>query len=153
MFYLSFSTNIKNHVPEFLFSRIWSSAQDHAVLVSILNLVGFFISIWPRWSVGNVLYHSCTSFEGAVWEGQPLNIFTSFIGAGGESLIMMSKKTKNHVGCVRVSLSLSLSSLQLLVFSSIVYWERGCVCVSNPELVLEFPGSLVVFVWHKGEED
>ena len=25
---------------------------------------------------GNDLYHSCTSFEGASWRGQPLNIFT-----------------------------------------------------------------------------
>ena len=35
----------------FLFSRIWSSSQDHAVLVLLLNLVGFFISTWPmvRW--------------------------------------------------------------------------------------------------------
>ena len=67
----------------FWFSRIWSSAQDHAVLVLLLNLVGFFISTWPRWSGGNVLYHSCTSFEGASRGGQPLNIFTWFIVAGG----------------------------------------------------------------------
>jgi len=71
----------------FLLSRNWSSAQDHAVLVLLLNLVGFFISTWPRWSggksVGNDLYHSCTSFEGASRGGQPLNIFTWFIGAGG----------------------------------------------------------------------
>jgi len=66
----------------FLSSRIWFSAQDHAVLVLLLNLVVFFISTWPCWSVGNVLYHSCTSFEGASWDGQPLNIFTWFIGAG-----------------------------------------------------------------------
>jgi len=67
----------------FLFSRIWSSAQDHAVLALFLNLVGFFISTWPRWSDGNVLYHSCTTFEGASREGQPLNIWIWFIGAGG----------------------------------------------------------------------
>jgi len=66
----------------FLFSGIWSSAQDHAVLVLFLNLVGFFIS--TAWSDGNVLYHSCTSFEGASRGGQPLNIFTWFIGAGGD---------------------------------------------------------------------
>jgi len=69
----------------FLISRIWSSAQDHAVLVFLLNLVAFFISTWPRWSGGNVLYHSCTSFKGASRGGQPLNIFTWFIGAGGSS--------------------------------------------------------------------
>ena len=31
----------------------------------------------------NDLYHSCTSIEGASWRGQPLNIFTWFIGSGG----------------------------------------------------------------------
>jgi len=65
----------------FLFSRIWSSAQDHAVLVLLPNVVVFFICAWPRWS--HVLYHSRTSFEGASQGGQPLNIFTWFIGAGG----------------------------------------------------------------------
>jgi len=50
----------------------------------------FYYSIWlgfsfqrPRWSGGNVLYHSCTSFEGASRLGQSFNIFTWFIGAGG----------------------------------------------------------------------
>ena len=36
--------------------------------------------------VGNDLYHSCTSFEGTSWKGQPLNIFTWFIGSGGLSI-------------------------------------------------------------------
>jgi len=61
----------------------WSSAQDHAKLILLLNIVGFSIFIWPRWSAGNVLYHSCTSFEGASRGGQPLNIFTWFVGVGG----------------------------------------------------------------------
>ena len=62
-----------------------SDPQDHAVLILLLYLVEvcFFISIWPRWSDGNVLYHSCTSFEGASRRGQPLYIFAWFIGAGG----------------------------------------------------------------------
>jgi len=33
----------------------------------------------------NDLYHSCTSIEGASWRGQPLIIFTRFIGVGGIS--------------------------------------------------------------------
>ena len=74
---------LKIMFPRFLFYRIWSSAQDHAVLVLLHNLVGFFISARPRWSGGNDLYHSCTTFEGAFRGGQPLNIFTWFIGAGG----------------------------------------------------------------------
>jgi len=75
----------------FLFSRIWSSAQDHALLVLSLNLVGFFISTRPRWSGGNDLYHSCTSFEAASRGGQPLIIFTWFIGAGGMLFIWLLK--------------------------------------------------------------
>jgi len=31
-----------------IFSRIWSSAQDHAVLVLFLNIVGFVISAWQK---------------------------------------------------------------------------------------------------------
>ena len=42
------------------------------LLVLLLNLVGVFFSIRPRWSGGNDLYHSCTSFEGASRGGQPL---------------------------------------------------------------------------------
>jgi len=57
------------------------------------------------------------------------------------------------VGWVRVCVSLSLSSLQLLEVSFIVYWECGCVCECDPELVMEYPESLVVFSSHEGEED
>ena len=42
----------------------------------------FSISTWSIWSVGNVLYHSYTSSEGACRGGQPLNTFIWFIGAG-----------------------------------------------------------------------
>ena len=59
----------------FIFSRIWSCAQDHALLVLLLNLVGFFISNRPRWSGGNDLYLSCTSFEGAPRGGPALKHF------------------------------------------------------------------------------
>jgi len=45
-------------------------------------MVGFFISQDRNLPVHNGLYHSCTSFEGAYWRGQPLNIFTWFIGTG-----------------------------------------------------------------------
>jgi len=69
----------------FLLSRIWSSAQDHAVLVLLLNLVGFFISTWPRWSGGNILYHSCTSFEGAS-RGGPALKYLYMIHRGGRTI-------------------------------------------------------------------
>ena len=58
----------------FLFSRIWSSAQDHALLVLLLNLVGFFISTWQNLSAGNDFYWRCTSFGKAFRRGRPLNI-------------------------------------------------------------------------------
>ena len=47
---------LKSYPGDFLFSRIWSSAQDHAVQVLLLNIVSkfcFFISNWPRWSFSN----------------------------------------------------------------------------------------------------
>jgi len=82
---LIFQYKYLNRILEILFSRIWSSAQNHTVLVLLLNLVGFFISIRPRWSFWNVLYHCCTSFEGASRGGEPLIIFTWFPGACGTS--------------------------------------------------------------------
>jgi len=45
----------------------------------------FFISTWSIWWVGNFLYHRFTSFEGASWGGQPLNIFTWASGAHQEN--------------------------------------------------------------------
>ena len=36
-------------------SKIWSSAQDHALLVLLLNMIEPFISAWPRCSGGNDL--------------------------------------------------------------------------------------------------
>ena len=64
----------------FLFSRIWSSAQDHALLVLLLNLVGVFIPTWQNASGGNDLYWQCTSFEKAFWRGRPWNILHDSYG-------------------------------------------------------------------------
>ena len=96
--------------------------QDHAVMVLLLNLVGFFISNWPRWSGGNFLHHSCTSFEGASRKGQPLNVFTLFIGAGGVKsgpkigpttglLRSVIGSPGNRVGLTRISSQLPVSDL------------------------------------------
>jgi len=46
VFYLSFSTNFSNRFWRIKCSRIWSSAQDDAVLVLFLNIVELFISTW-----------------------------------------------------------------------------------------------------------
>ena len=84
--YLSSSTNIQNLVPRILSCRIWSSAQEYAVLVLFLNIVESLISTWPKWSSGNVLYQACTSSKRANRRGWPLNVFTRVIGAGGHSM-------------------------------------------------------------------
>jgi len=70
--------------PRFLSTRIWSAAQDHTVLLLLLNVVGVFISMWQRWSDGNVLYHSCTSFEGAS-RGGPALKYLYMIHRGGQA--------------------------------------------------------------------
>jgi len=59
----------------FLFSRIWSSAQDYASLGLLLNPIVFWISTWQNLSGGNDLYWRCTSFEKAFRRGRPLNIY------------------------------------------------------------------------------
>jgi len=75
--------NIWNPVPEILFSRIWSSAKDYAVLGVLLKTVVFLISAWQKsvrrkWFVLAVYQ---------VWKGisvgPALKYFTWFIGAGG----------------------------------------------------------------------
>ena len=75
--------NLKIMFWRFLFPRLWSSAQDHAVLVWLLNLIRFFhfhqtTLVWWKCFVPQ-LYQ----FRRASWGGQPLNIFTWFIRAGG----------------------------------------------------------------------
>jgi len=65
---------------------MWFSAQDSALLHLLLNIVSFFISFRqkcvPFWYVlyHTGLYRLCTSFEGASWRGQPLNILSDSLG-------------------------------------------------------------------------
>jgi len=99
------------------FSRIWSSAQDHAVLVLLINLVGFFISTRSIWSGGNDFYHSCTSFEGASRGGQPLNIFSWFTGAGGLMLCHVVCRYPMSIFCV------GIKWYYVSIFWEIVCWE------------------------------
>jgi len=69
-------------VLEILLSRIWSSAQDHAVLGLILNLGGVFISNRPSWSVEMFCTAVVPVPKGHLGGWSPQNIFTSFIVAG-----------------------------------------------------------------------
>jgi len=132
--------SLKIMFRRFLFSRIWSSAQDHAVLVLLLNIVGFFISTRPRCSGGNVLYHSCTSFEGASRVGQPLNNFTWFIGAGGDIMGMhMWKGTL----CIHMSLYACTCEKALYAFTchsmhAQVTWHEA----------IKLSRGIQVFCWH-----
>jgi len=78
----------------FLFSRIWSSAQDHAVLALLLNLFSLSIcwffhfhlteSVSWKWFVLAVYQQKIASRR-----GRTLIIFTWFIGAGGLILSLL----------------------------------------------------------------
>jgi len=86
-----------------LFSRIWSSAQDYAVLGLLLNPVVFWISNRQNLSVGNDLYCRCISFEKAFRRGRPLNIFT-LIHRGGRFPPESRLETTEHVvACLNVA--------------------------------------------------
>ena len=127
--YLSFSVYLSFLFRRFLFSRIWTSAQDHAVLVLLLNIVGFFIYTWPRWSGANVLYHSCTTFEEASREGQPLNFFTWFIGAGGYGTLNIEKISPNSVQLSFYTVKWLLHrDLRILRLNSELTIENVCHC-------------------------
>jgi len=106
LFYLSFSTNMKNLSRRIKGFKIWSSAKDYAVLNLLLKTVGMLNSTWPIWSRGNVLYEPCTSSQEAYWRGRPLNIFAWFIGAGGSIFLSRAHACAFPLAC---SLSLSLS--------------------------------------------
>ena len=68
----------------FLFSRIWSSAQDYAVMGLLLNPVVFWISTWQNLSGWNDLnWLAVYQFEKGISAGPALKSFTWFIGAGG----------------------------------------------------------------------
>ena len=66
----------------FLFSRIWSSAQDYAVLGLLLNPVGFWISVWQICQLEMICIGSILVLK-RHFGGASLQYFTWFIGAGG----------------------------------------------------------------------
>ena len=136
----------------FLFSKIWSSAQNHPVLVLLLNLVRIFISIRPLWSGGNVLYHSCTSFEVASRGGQPLNIFTWFIGAGGVTQLRIRLWNTPHDSfvwhtCWFICVTHLLIRYCDTTHDSFVWHASGFVCETH--LMIHLCDTPVdSFVWH-----
>jgi len=78
-------------------TKIWSSAQDHAVLHLLLNTVGFFFSTrqksaWQKWIVPQ-LYQ----LPRGILEGPALQyyIFTWFIGSGAWSRCGWKAKNKS----------------------------------------------------------
>ena len=70
------------------------------------------------------MYHSCTSFEGASRGGQPLNIFTWFIAAGG-------KKQTIYVGHVKV----------------VTY--TGILCIKQTSRISIAVSTRMIFAWHQ----
>jgi len=68
--------DLKSYYENFIFknpTKISFSAQDHAVLLLLINIVGFFISARQKSSFCKFVTHSCTEWKGHV--GGPLNIF------------------------------------------------------------------------------
>jgi len=100
VFYLSFNTNIQIPVLRILFSKIQrKSDPPHKIMRDCTYYSTQLASSFPpgrNLPGGNDLYRSCTSFEGASWRGQPLNIFTWFIGAGGYTPIHMYPSLRLH---------------------------------------------------------
>jgi len=78
----------------FLFSRIWSSTQDHAVLVLLLSLVGFFISTWQKSVRRKWFVLAVYQFRKGISAGLALQYFTWFIGAGGFHVCDIAKNIR-----------------------------------------------------------
>jgi len=87
VFYLSFNTNIQNPVPRIFPSKIQrTSDPPHKIMRNCTyysTQLAFSFPPGRNLPGGNDLYHSCTSFEGASWRGQPLKKNLWFIGSGG----------------------------------------------------------------------
>jgi len=65
--------------------RIWSSAQDYAVLGLLLNLVVFWISAWQKSVRRKWFVLAVYQFWKGISAGPAHKYFTWFIGAGGHS--------------------------------------------------------------------
>ena len=74
--------NILNPVLEILFPRIWSSAQDCAVLCCLLNPVVFLISAWQKSVRRNWFVLVVYQVWKGISAGPALKYFTWFIVAG-----------------------------------------------------------------------
>jgi len=81
---LIFSTNIQNPVPRDFFSKIWFFAQDYAALLSLLNLVGFFISARQKSVRWKLCVPAGYQFPRGISAGPALNFFAWFVGPGVE---------------------------------------------------------------------
>jgi len=55
------------HWTHFLIFELGKVVEKLILLPALLNLVGLFVSIRPRWSGGNDLYHSCISRGNIGW--------------------------------------------------------------------------------------
>ena len=112
----------------FYFSRIWSSAQDHAVLVLLLNLVGVFISTWQNLSGANDLYWRCTSFEKAFRRGRPLNILHDSVGRVGCLCVIHHTHETDSYG-IHIRWHLTATHCNILQHVTPIRWHDWCLCV------------------------
>jgi len=104
---------------------------------------------------GNDLYHSCTSFEGASWRGQPLNIFTWFIGSGGSSIWVHG----SFVCCMThvfecVPWLMAHSCVPALIYLSIWYtyghiWFKmtGCGLLGGENIHTSIYICIYIYIW------
>jgi len=83
LIYVSFSTNIWDAVPSILFSGIWYSAQNFAVLGLFLNPVVCWISAWQKFVRRKWLELAVYQFSKGISAGLALKYLTWLIGAGG----------------------------------------------------------------------
>jgi len=124
LFYLSFSTNIKNLFRGIKGFKIWSSAKDYAVLDLLFNMVDLLIFTWSIWSGGNVWYQPCTSSQEAYRRGRPLNIFAWFIGTGGLRVLSHMNESSHMAHVIRdcvADIWMDLRCLLSVVSSHVTY--------------------------------
>ena len=101
-------------------SRIWFSAQNYAVLVLLLNSVESFISAWPKWSGGNVLYQLRTNSKGQI-AGLALKFFYMIHRGGRMSMTHWVRDMPMHIEFV---IFIWLKKFVAFIYYRFLLWSR-----------------------------